>query len=263
MIATPSRVFPRLLIASAASVGLLAAGSNALAASNAELIKTAEGACLEAATAQGWRADLAKVISSKALSADKVEVVFDLSKDGVNTARLTCPYTEGQGVGGSFLAKNDAAAGSTTAPADSAAVDAAAAPVEAPPVVDAGTPVDQGKAWWLLLPLALGLGSWLWLRGRDDSGVHSYATSGTTTGAAGGARTYYAAEAAARDGLLEVREHADLGSRVLRQIRNGDTFQLTGIRRRDSSNVEWLEVNNGGWVRDAEVRYDRNVVRFT
>jgi hypothetical protein len=50
---------------------------------------------------------------------------------------------------------------------------------------------------------------------------------------------------------------------VLRQIRNGDTFQLTGIRRRDSSNVEWLEVNNGGWVRDAEVRYDRNVVRFT
>jgi hypothetical protein len=27
--------------------------------------------------------------------------------------------------------------------------------------------------------------------------------------------------------------------------------------------VEWLEVNNGGWVRDAEVRYDRNVVRFT
>jgi hypothetical protein len=252
MIATPTRVFPRLLIASAASVGLFAAGSNALAASSAELIKTAEGACLEAATAQGWRADLAKVISSRALSTDKVEVVFDLTKDGVNTARLTCPYTVGQGVGGSFLAKPDAAA-----------VDTAAAPAESAPIADPGTPVDQGKAWWLLLPLALGLGSWLWLRGRDDSGVHSYATTGTTTGAAGGARTYYAAEAAARDGLLEVREHADLGSRVLRQIRNGDTFQLTGIRRRDSSNVEWLEVNNGGWVRDAEVRYDRNVVRFT
>ena len=258
MIATPSRVFPRLLIASAASVGLLAAGSNALAANTAELIKTAEGACLQAATAQGWRADLAKVISSKALSADKVEVVFDLSKDGVNTARLTCPYTVGQGVGGAFAARTDAPAGSAAAPAESAAV-----PLEAAPIADAGTPVDQGKAWWLLLPLALGLGSWLWLRGRDDAGVHSYASSGTTTGAAGGARTYYAAEAAARDGLLEVREHADLGSRVLRQIRNGDTFQLTGIRRRDSSNVEWLEVNNGGWVRDAEVRYDRNVVRFT
>lgn len=248
MIATPSRVFPRLLIASAASVGLLAVGSSALATSTAELIKTAEGACLEAATAQGWRADLAKVISSKALSTDKVEVVFDLTKDGVNTARLTCPYTVGQGVGGAFTEKTEAPA----------------APVEpAPaPVADAGTPVDQGKAWWLLLPLALGLGSWLWLRGRDEpTAVHSgvYSNSATTTGA----RTFYAAEAAARDGLLEVREHADLGSRVLRQIRNGDTFQLTGIRRRDSSNVEWLEVNNGGWVRDAEVRYDRNVVRFT
>jgi hypothetical protein len=228
-------------------VGLLAVGSGALATSTAELIKTAEGACLEAATAQGWRADLAKVISSKALSADKVEVVFDLTKDGVNTARLTCPYTVGQGVGGAFTEKTEAPA----------------APAEPAPaaVADAGTPVDQGKAWWLLLPLALGLGSWLWLRGRDEpTAVHSGVYSNTTTT---GARTFYAAEAAARDGLLEVREHADLGSRVLRQIRNGDTFQLTGIRRRDSSNVEWLEVNNGGWVRDAEVRYDRNVVRFT
>jgi hypothetical protein len=258
MIATSPRVFPRLLIASAASVGLLAVGSNALAASTAELIKTAETACLEAATAQGWRADLAKVISSKAINADKVEVVFDLTKDGTNTARLTCPYTVGQGVGGTF------------APAAEAPAAAPATPAEPVAPVDTGTPVDQGKAWWLLLPLALGLGSWLWLRGRDDStstSVHSYASTGTTTTGTGtgttGVRTYYAAEAAARDGLLEVREHHDLGSRVLRQIRNGDTFQLTGVRRRDSSNVEWLEVHNGGWVRDAEVRYDRNVVRFT
>lgn len=251
MIATSSRVFPRLLIASAASVGLFAVGSNALAANTAELIKTAEAACLESATAQGWRADLAKVISSKAINADKVEVVFDLTKDGVNTARLTCPYSVSQGVSGAFAAPK-AAAPAEIAPAEPAA-----------PVADPGTPVNQGKAWWLLLPLALGLGSWLWLRGRDETAnVHSYATTGTTTGATG-ARTYYAAEAAARDGLLEVREHADLGSRVLRQIRNGDTFQLTGVRRRDSSNVEWLEVSNGGWVRDAEVRYDRSVVRFT
>ncbi|MFM7640409.1 MAG: hypothetical protein ACKO45_02505 [Cyanobium sp.] len=248
MIATPPRVFPRLLIASAASIGIFAIGSNALAASTAELIKTAEAACLEAATAQGWRADLAKVISSKALSDQKVEVVFDLTKDGTNTARLTCPYTVGQGVGGTF-----------------AAPQAEPAPAPAAPVADPGTPVNQGRAWWLLLPLALGLGSWLWLRGRDEPTGHAYATTGTTTstGASGTVRTYYAAEAAARDGLLEVREHADLGSRVLRQIRNGDTFQLTGVRRRDSSNVEWLEVHNGGWVRDAEVRYDRNVVRFT
>ncbi|MFM7640299.1 MAG: hypothetical protein ACKO45_01915, partial [Cyanobium sp.] len=235
------------LIASAASVGIFAVGGNALAASTAELIKTAETACLESAGAQGWRTDLAKVISTKVINADKVEVVFDLTRDGVNTARLTCPYSVTQGVGGVFAAPK---------------AEAPAAPVAAEPVADPGTPVNQGKAWWLLLPLALGLGSWLWLRGRDEPTGHAYATTGTTTGGTG-VRTYYAAEAAARDGLLEVREHADLGSRVLRQIRNGDTFQLTGVRRRDSSNVEWLEVTNGGWVRDAETRYDRNVVRFS
>jgi hypothetical protein len=249
MIALSPRVFPRLLIASAASVGILTVGGNALAANPAELIKTAEAACLESAGAQGWRTDLAKVISTRAINADKVEVVFDLTRDGVNTARLTCPYSVSEGVGGTF-----------------ANPPKATEPAAEPAAADPGVPVNQGRAWWLLLPLALGLGSWLWLRGRDEPTGHAYATTGaagTTTGTVAGARTYYAAEAAARDGLLEVREHADLGSRVLRQIRNGDTFQLTGLRRRDSANVEWLEVSNGGWVRDAEVRYDRNVVRFT
>jgi hypothetical protein len=246
MFAPSPRLLPqRLLIASAASVGFLVVGGQAMAANTAEMIKTAEAACLESAAAQGWRPDLAKVISTKALDADKVEVVFDLTKDGVNTARLTCPYSVSQGVGGAFAAPQ-----AETAPAE---------PVAAP-----GTPVNQARAWWLLLPLALGLGSWLVLRGRDEPVGHAYATTGaTTTTAGGGARTYYGAEAAARDGLLEVREHPDLGARVLRQYRNGETFQITGVRRRDSANVEWLEVHNGGWVRDGETRYDRNIVRFT
>lgn len=252
MFAPSPRLMPqRLLIASAASFGFLAVGGHGLAVSSADMIKTAEAACLESAAAQGWRPDLAKVISSKALDADKVEVVFDLTRDGVNTARLTCPYSVSQGVGGAFAAPS---------------ADTAPAPAE--PAAAPGTPVNQARAWWLLLPLALGLGSWLVLRGRDETVGHAYATTGaTTTGAGatigGGARTYYGAEAAARDGLLEVREHPDLGARVLRQYRNGETFQLTGARRRDSANVEWLEVNNGGWVRDGETRYDRNVVRFT
>jgi hypothetical protein len=243
MFATSQRQFSRLLIASAASASLVAVGTAALAADTAEMIKTAEAACLESAASQGWRPDLAKVISSRALDADKVEVVFDLTKDGINTARLTCPYSVKEGVGGAFAAPQAELA----------------APTE--PVADAGIPVNQGKAWWLLLPLALALGSWLWLRGRDEPVGHAYATTGTTTGGATG--TYYGAEAAARDGLLEVREHADISSRVLRQIRNGDTFQITGVRRRDAANLEWLEVSTGGWVRDAETRYDRNVVRLT
>ena len=243
MFAPASHRFSRLLLVSAASCTVLAVGGNALAADPAELLKTAEAACLESAKTQGWRSDLAKVISSKALDADRVEVVFDLTKDGVNTARLTCPYSVKDGVGNAF----------TTRKAEVGAApegDATAAP---------GIEVKQGKAWWLLLPLALGLGSWLWLRGRHQPNGQTYATAGLTTGAGAGA--WYDAEAAARDGLVEVREHADISSRVLRQIRNGETFRITGVRRRDSSNIEWLEMSTGGWVRDGETRYDRNIVR--
>jgi hypothetical protein len=243
MLAPSSHRLSRLLLVSAASCSLLGMGGSALAADPTELLKKAETACLEAATASGWRPDLAKVISSKALGGDKVEVVFDLSKDGVNTARLTCPYSVKDGVGNAFT-KRKAEVGAAPEGSDAA-----------PP----GIAVEPRKAWWLLLPLILGLGSWLWLRGRDETVGHVYASSATTTGGRTG--SWYGAEAAARDGALEVREHADSNSRVLRQVRNGETFEITGVRRRDSANVEWLEVTNGGWVRDGETRYDRNIVR--
>lgn len=242
MLAAPSRRFSRLLMLSAASCSLLAVGGNARAADATKLLKQAETACLERAATLGWRSEGAKVVSSKALGGDRVEVVFDLTKDGVNTARLTCPYSVKGGVGNAF----------TTRKAEvGAAPDSA---VSAP-----GIPVHRGKVWWLLLPLALGLGSWLWLRGRDETVGHAYASSGLTTGA--GSDSWYGAEAAASDGLVEVREHADSNARVLRQLRNGETFQITGVRRRDANHVEWLEVSNGGWVRDGETRYDRNIVR--
>jgi hypothetical protein len=239
MLAPSSHRLSKLLLVSAASCSLLGIGGSALAADTTELLKTAETACLEAAKAGGWRSDLAKVISSKALGGDRVEVVFDLSKDGVNTARLTCPYSVKEGVGNAFT-KRKAEVGA--APEGDTA---------APP----GIAVKPGKAWWLLLPLLLGLGSWLWLRGRDETVGHVHASNGLTTGSG------YGAEAAARDGLVDVREHADSHSRVMRQVRNGETFEITGVRRRDSANVEWLEVSNGGWVRDSETRYDRNIVR--
>lgn len=241
MLAAPSRRFSRLLILSVASCSLLAVGGNARAADATKLLKQAETACLGRAATLGWRSEGAKVVSSKALGDDRVEVVFDLTKDGVNTARLTCPYSVKGGVGNAFTTRQ-AEVGSAP---DSA--------VSVP-----GIPVHRGKVWWLLLPLALGLGSWLWLRGRDGGVGPVYASTGVTTGTTG---SRYGAEAAARDGLVEVREHADGSSRVLSQIRNGDTFEITGLRRRDSANVEWLEVNGGGWVRDGETRYDRNIVR--
>ena len=46
-------------------------------------------------------------------------------------------------------------------------------------------------------------------------------------------------------------------SAVLHRVRNGDSVSLTGLRRGD-----WLEVSQGGWVRELEVRYDRASVVF-
>jgi hypothetical protein len=245
----------RFFLVSAASLGLLAAAGPALALSTEEAIKTATAACLDSAGKQGWRTDLAKVISSRSVDADKVEVVFDLTKDGTNTARLTCPYSLSKGVGTTFGGNDTAAADTTTT-----------APAETTTTQDTGTAVNPGRAWWLLLPLGLGLLSWAALRGKTEdvatnsgttySGSYTNTSSTVTTGTTTSRNIFV--EANAHDGQLEVREHADINSAVLRRVRNGENVQLTGHRRND-----WLEVANGGWVRDIDVRYDRTVVRFS
>ena len=253
-----SRSMQRFFLVSAASLGLLAAAGPALALSTEEAIKTATAACLDSAGKQGWRTDLAKVISSRSVDADKVEVVFDLTKDGTNTARLTCPYSLSKGVattfGGTDTAAAETPAATTTAPAETTTTQ------------DTGTAVNPGRAWWLLLPLGLGLLSWAALRGKTEdvatnsgttySGSYTNTSSTVTTGTTTSRNIFV--EANAHDGQLEVREHADINSAVLRRVRNGENVQLTGHRRND-----WLEVANGGWVRDIDVRYDRTVVRFS
>jgi hypothetical protein len=257
-----SRSMQRFFLVSAASLGLLAAAGPALAVSTEEALKTATAACLDSAGKQGWRTDLAKVISSRSIDADKVEVVFDLTKDGTNTARLTCPYSLSKGVATTFGDTNTAA---VETPAETTIV-----PAETTTPQDTGTAVNPGRAWWLLLPLGLGLLSWAALRGKNE-GVATYSdtnpgttysgsytntgstvTTGTTTS------RNLLVEAHAHDGQLEVREHTDINSAVLRRVRNGENVQLTGHRRND-----WLEVANGGWVRDIDVRYDRTTVRFS
>ena len=245
----------RFFLVSAASLGLLAAAGPALALNTEEAIKTATAACLDSAGKQGWRTDLAKVISSRSVDADKVEVVFDLTKDGTNTARLTCPYSLSKGVGTTFGGNDTAAADTTTT-----------APAETTTTQDTGTAVNPGRAWWLLLPLGLGLLSWAALRGKTEdvatnsgttySGSYTNTSSTVTTGTTTSRNIFV--EANAHDGQLEVREHADVNSAVLRRVRNGENVQLTGHRRND-----WLEVANGGWVRDIDVRYDRTTVRFS
>ncbi|MEB3322678.1 MAG: SH3 domain-containing protein [Synechococcaceae cyanobacterium] len=212
-----------------AGVGLLASTGAALALSSEQMIRQAEAACLDRAVADGWNRDTAKVISAEALDADKVQVVFELSKDGVNTARLTCPYSVSQGVG-SFGNLPDRSA-------------------SALPTVD---PVHQGRAWWLLLPLGLGLVSWAALRGRNGDPGTTYGTGRALSG------TGLYAEANAHDGEVQVREHPDSSAAILRVVRNGDSIHLTGHRHND-----WLEVAKGGWVRDPDLRYDRSTARFT
>ncbi|MFN9545626.1 MAG: hypothetical protein ACK6AD_00935 [Cyanobacteriota bacterium] len=235
MLAPSFRRFSGLLMVSAACCGLLASAGNALATDSRALLETAEAACLDSAASEGWRSDRAKLVSSKALDVDRVELVFELTQDGLHTARLTCPYSLKEGVANTFTKRK--------------------AEVGADPAI----PVHPSRLWWLLLPLTLGLGSWAWLRSHDASPGHAHASAGMTTNPEGDVG--YEAEAVAASGLVEVREHADLGSRVLRQFRNGDTFQITGRRRRDAASGEWLELSKGGWVRDGETRYDRNIVR--
>ncbi len=244
-----SRSMQRFFLVSAASLGLLAAAGPVLAVSTEEALKTATAACLDSAGKQGWRTDLAKVISSRSIDADKVEVVFDLTKDGTNTARLTCPYSLSKGVESTF--------GGAETP-----VETTPAPVETT-TTDTGTGVNP---WWLLLPLGLGLLSWAALRGKTEdvatnpgttySGSYTNTSSTVTTGTSTSRNIFV--EANAHDGQLEVREHSDVNSAVLRRVRNGENVQLTGHRRND-----WLEVANGGWVRDIDVRYDRTTVRFS
>lgn len=242
------------MVASVATLTLFGAANQAFAATTEERIKAAEASCLEAAGQLGWRTDLAKVISAKEISAEKVEVVYDLTKDGKNTARLTCPVTNGKAT--------------FAAPAETAAAPepvAEPAPAPAPEPVAAAPAANPVNPWWLLLPLGLALASWAALRGRNEvadvepirSG--SYPAPATTTPVATTTTgRHWFVEANAPDGTLEVREHADYASTILRRVRNGDSVQVTGVRRGD-----WLEVVQGGWVREDQLRYDRTAIRFS
>jgi hypothetical protein len=249
-----------LLLASAAGLSLVAVGDATFAASADQMLRTAEAACLDAAAQQGWRRDLAKVVSSRSLDADRVEVVFDLSRDGSHTARLTCPYSTRQGVMGQIgelgpkigASADRADFGKDFTKSMSTAGNAAA-------------PLDRSRAWWLLVPAGLAALFWAGLRQREGARAtahhpHRQTLHGASSEHAG-SRTAEAflVEARSRDGQLaspvNVHELADSTSLVRRRFRNGDTISLTG-RRADA----WLEVDGGGWVHEADVRSERGAM---
>lgn len=85
----PSPKLRSLMLLSAAGLSLVSQGAPARAAAPEAMLQQAQTACLKSADQAGWRTDAAKVISAKAINADKVKVVLDLTKDGTDTARLT------------------------------------------------------------------------------------------------------------------------------------------------------------------------------
>lgn len=248
MFSTRSAPLRQLLLVSVAGLGLAAAGDAARAASSAEMMRTAEAACLASASEQGWRSDLAKVVSSRTIDADKVEIVFDLSKDGVNSARLTCPYSARQGVMGKLGAMGEKLGADATVKRKDFGSDFSRSMGTA---AEAAEAVNRSRAWWLLLPVGLAALSWAALRGRDGDAA---AAIGSQRSAAA-----FVAEARSadgrRDGQVQVHELADGASMLRRHIANREQVSLTGRRSND-----WLEVVGGGWVRDADLHYNRTTV---
>ena len=185
----------RLLITSTAAIGLACGAAKALSAD--ELLKNAQAACLESAAKAGWQTDAAKVVSSKSIDADKVEVVLDLTKDGTNTARLTCPYSASKGVIGALDATKNVVASleGNKAPGSEKESPYAAAKDEEGSAEKTGaikklegtaapgsekespyaaakddfsiSPSSLGHLWGLLLPVGLAVGSYLFLKARD------------------------------------------------------------------------------------------------
>jgi hypothetical protein len=189
--------FYLLLITSTAALGLASGAARAL--STDDLLKSAQAACLQSAAKAGWQTDTAKVVSSKPIDADKVEVVLDLTKDGANSARLTCPYSASKGVLGALDATKNVVAtleGSKTPGSEkespySAAKDeegtgekkgaikklegtsAPGTEKESPYAAAKDdfsiSPAALGQLWGLLLPVGLAVGSYLFLKGRENN----------------------------------------------------------------------------------------------
>jgi len=177
----------RLLITSTAALSLVTGAARAL--SPDDLLKTAQTACLESAAKEGWRTDAAKVISSKTVDSDKVEVVFDLTKDGTNTARLTCPFSASKGVLGTLegtkaagsekespyaAAKDEEGAGAKTEAIKKLEGTKAPGSEKESPYAAAKddynlSPAALGHLWSLLLPVGLAIGSYLVLKKRENN----------------------------------------------------------------------------------------------
>jgi hypothetical protein len=232
-----SQALRRPLLAAATGVVLLAAGGIAQASAPADMLQRAETACLNQATSAGWRADPSSVVSRRAIDADHVEIVLDLTKNGVNKARLTCPFSASKGVLGLVDALKAGADRTDFGRDFSRSMATAASETQA---------VNRSHAWWLLLPIGLAGLSWAALRGKAEAEVR-YGDSEPPIG--GRTADSFIATANGQHGQAEIHELADQHSLVRRRVDNGQMVSLTS-----RSANGWLEVDGGGWVRENDLR---------
>lgn len=183
---------PRHLFLTACGLGLAWSATIApagAAAPAAEALKTAEQACLQSASSNGYKAETGKVT---ALDAETIAVPLQLSRSGSPATSVTCRFSVSTGLaslsgtasaGSSkaspFAAAKDETAGS--AAANPAAAAAAGAGNSQSPVSKKASPYaaakDElnlafgpalGRLWLLLVPVGLAAGSYVYLRQRDD-----------------------------------------------------------------------------------------------
>lgn len=214
----------RSLALTGCSALLVTTAMPALGQSTAEMLKTAEQACIEKAAAEGYDPTRAEVISSESVDADTVKVVLNLTKDGNNFARLTCPYSASRGV----VSFGDAVT----------------------------APNNWNWLWWLLLPL-IGIPLLLWLlRGRDQreyvaadrirrEPTRDYVSADRVQG-----RTYTDAYVNTGGERLDVKEYPNQTAKVLRRLDHGEHLELTGQQDKG-----WVELLGGGWVESRFLRF--------
>jgi hypothetical protein len=179
----------RHLLLTSCTLGLAwaaASGQPSLAAAADDPLMSAEKACLQSATSNGYKTEGG---TAKAVDADNIDVPLELSRDGSPATQVTCRYTVSSGL--ASLTGNVKASSRKASPFAAAKDETDEEEGSSPSAAVAGGPratttkkaspyaaaKDEmnlafgpalGRLWLLLLPAGLAAGSYVYLRKRED-----------------------------------------------------------------------------------------------
>lgn len=201
----------------------------AVAQDQAAMLETAEQACLEAAVEKGYDANRSEVISSEAIDNDTVEVVLNLTRNGQNFDRLTCPFSATEGVANIGDIVDDVAT----------------------------APRRLGWLWWLLPLLAIPLLFALTRKRRPVESTtyarperNTYVGADKVVGTEGVYRGYTDGYVNTQGRVLNVHDRPEAFGKVVRTLPDETFVRLTG------RNVDhWVELTDGGWVDSRSLRF--------